>query len=310
MACLLLPLLVPRPSGAAPDTRTLAVLIVSDGRTAAHLQKEEQIIQFIHDSLDEQGMPHSALPILTYHTNRPDERIYCEKRLGIRSRDLVFLGLAQHQNQVVKKVILREPNVRDPKQAVMALIARAVAVWKPTPSVSPPTPTPDVPVYTPPATRQTLPVVIGTLRTYFHRNVFSIKVPSGWNRKDNSHDREAILVWIDPTVNGFVLVDVFDSPQRLSTTDQIALLENFLRSTLGKFPEFTQEGRSYGEGALVTWSYMNDDPSVKIVGRSYMKQTRRRVSIVTYGIPEEQFSALEPSLQTIVRSLRVMSGSI
>lgn len=131
LACLFAPvLLAPRPSSAAPAVpkQSLAVLIVSDGKTYAQRLKEEQIIALIHKSLDDQGLPREMMPILTYHTSQPAERAYCQKTLGIRPDDLVFLGLAQHKEHVVKKIMLRVPNVKDPEQAVATLFERAIAV--------------------------------------------------------------------------------------------------------------------------------------------------------------------------------------
>lgn len=110
------------------NTKSLVVLIVSNRDSKAQRLKEEQMITLIHQSLDEQGLPREVLPILTYHTNKRVEKAYCEKTLGIHEKDLVFLGLAQHKNLVVKKVVLRETNVKDATQAVGDLFGRAVAV--------------------------------------------------------------------------------------------------------------------------------------------------------------------------------------
>lgn len=161
---MLLPVVLGRPSVAAPAARpqSLAVLIVSDGRTRAQLQKEEQMIALIHQSLDNQGLPREVLPILTYHTNRPNERAYCERTLNIRARDLVFLGLAQHQNQVVKKVILRESNVKNAQQAVARLFERAVAVLTGATPVATPT-APTTPAYTPTPALEGTRIISATL---------------------------------------------------------------------------------------------------------------------------------------------------
>lgn len=157
-------LLAPLPSSAAPAVpkQSLAVLIVSDGKTYAQRLKEEQIIALIHKSLDDQGLPREMMPILTYHTNQPTERAYCQKTLGIRPNDLVFLGLAQHKDHVVRKIMLRVPNVKDPEQAVASLFERAIAVLtgtSPSPTGASPSPSwtetpeapndPDIPAFPP-----------------------------------------------------------------------------------------------------------------------------------------------------------------
>jgi hypothetical protein len=161
LVVLLLATLMPRVALGAP-AQSLAVLIVSDGRSAAQKAKEEQMIHLIHKSLDDQGLPREVLPILTYHTNKADERIYLERTLGIKTKDLVFLGLAQHQNLVVKKVILREPNVGNPEDAVASLFQRAVAVLT---GVNPDvTPSPDqTPIYTPHTTSSSTRIMSAVL---------------------------------------------------------------------------------------------------------------------------------------------------
>lgn len=113
---------------AAPSSNPLAVLIVGDLSNKALRQKEEEVIALIRQSMAEQGLPKEVLPILTYHVNVKSERVYCEKVLKIPKSQLLFIGLAEHKNLVVKKVIVREPNVKNPETAVYNLFRQAVAI--------------------------------------------------------------------------------------------------------------------------------------------------------------------------------------
>lgn len=122
---------------ASPTAHSLAVLIVGDETSHAMRQKEEELIGLIRSSLKEEGLPKEVVPILVYHINKADERAYCAKKLGITKKQLLFVGLAEHRNLVVSKVILREPNVTDPQQAVVNLVRRAVAVVSGIPETTP-----------------------------------------------------------------------------------------------------------------------------------------------------------------------------
>ncbi len=155
VACLTLPGIM-RPARSLPtlSPKNLAILIVSDSSSLAQRRKENQIVELIHRGLDDQGLPHSLLPILVYHMNKPAERAYCIHTLHIRPSDLVFVGLAEQRGDVVRSVILRETNVHDPAAAVASLLDKAIALitgsHSPTSNSSPSSPitpmgTPTVP---------------------------------------------------------------------------------------------------------------------------------------------------------------------
>lgn len=136
------------PSGGNP----LAILIVGDENSKALRQKEEEVVALIRQSMAEQGLPKEVLPILVYHMNKKSERAYCEKVLKIKPTQLLFLGLAEHKNLVVRKVIVREPNVKNPETAVVNLFRQAVAIITGIPPEDIPTPdktTPPTKVPTP-----------------------------------------------------------------------------------------------------------------------------------------------------------------
>jgi len=137
---ILLGTIVPAAAQAPSGGNPLAVLIVGDESSKALRQKEEEVVALIRQSMAEQGLPKEVLPILVYHMNKPKERAYCEKVLKIKRTQLLFLGLAEHKNLVVRKVIVREPNVKNPETAVVNLFRQAVAIITGIPPEDIPTP--------------------------------------------------------------------------------------------------------------------------------------------------------------------------
>lgn len=137
---ILLGTIVPAAAQAPSGGNPLAILIVGDENSKALRQKEEEVVALIRQSMAEQGLPKEVLPILVYHMNKKSERAYCEKVLKIKSTQLLFIGLAEHKNLVVRKVIVREPNVKNPETAVVNLFRQAVAIITGIPPEDLPTP--------------------------------------------------------------------------------------------------------------------------------------------------------------------------
>jgi hypothetical protein len=128
----------------APPTN-MAILIVGDETSKVMRQREEEVVRLIRQSAREQGIPKEVLPILVYHLNKPAERSYCEKKLRITRKQILFLGLAEHKNLVVSRVLARENNVTDAEKGVVDLFRQVVAVY----TGVPPEEQPKLPTYTP-----------------------------------------------------------------------------------------------------------------------------------------------------------------
>jgi len=135
---------------AAPTN--MAILIVGDETSKVMMAREEEVVRLIRQSAREQGIPKEVLPILVYHLNKPNERAYCEKKLKITRKQILFLGLAEHKNLVVSRVLARENNVTNAEQGVVNLFRRVVAVYTgipPEEQPKMPTTTPTTPPTTP-----------------------------------------------------------------------------------------------------------------------------------------------------------------
>lgn len=104
----------------------LAVLIVGDETSKAMRAKEDDIVHRIRTLMREQGLPRELLPVLVYHLNKPAERAYCEQKLGIKRKDLLFVGLAEHDDMVVRRVLLRQSHVSEARQVVNTVFKKAL----------------------------------------------------------------------------------------------------------------------------------------------------------------------------------------
>lgn len=92
---------------------TRCILIVTDRSRAAHKAFEETAVEEAGKS---RLVVEGRLPILTLHFDKPTERVYCEKTLGIRASALPLIGLAQQHGGVVVRVERRFDNVTDARE--------------------------------------------------------------------------------------------------------------------------------------------------------------------------------------------------
>jgi hypothetical protein len=118
----------------------LAVLIVGDETSATMRRKEDEIVRRLRSSMLEQGLPRELLPVLVYHLNKPAERAYCESRLAITRKDLLFVGLAEHEDLVVRRVLLRQSHVVEVKRVVGEVFKQALGALS---GVDAPSPAPE-----------------------------------------------------------------------------------------------------------------------------------------------------------------------
>lgn len=107
---------------------SVAILVVSDGTDPRMKELEAQATAFVKRLRQEQGLDKALLPILSYHFNVPAERKYCEEKLDIHKNDLLFVGVVQQQNMVVKKILKRSPRVQDPKSEAFQMFKRVALI--------------------------------------------------------------------------------------------------------------------------------------------------------------------------------------
>ncbi len=176
----------------------------------------------------------------------------------------------------------------------------------PSPRVSPsPSPSPAT------GRRQFKSVEIGELSTYTHKtNVFSLLAPDGWRSKDNSKPGEVIVLWTDPTRNGGLVADIFDVNYDPTQDDLTKLLQDFLKNSFEKEPDFfLREPKPQKDGSvLLIWGYTakaTGNINVKLLGNSFIERKGRRVAILSFIVPDEQFKELEKPLNRIINNYKI-----
>lgn len=155
---------------------------------------------------------------------------------------------------------------------------------------------------------KTQTVQVGSVGPYSYKTAFSVNAPQSWKLKTTTHSNEAVLMWTDPTGNALFIVDIVDAKSAMSPAQQKDLLTNFLKTSLGKNPDFKQQAEMSSKGARVVWSYMNAKLNIPIQGESFIGQSGKRLAIVTVGAPSEQWSTLKSELMGLVNSLKVLNG--
>lgn len=162
----------------------------------------------------------------------------------------------------------------------------------------------------PTAGAQLQDVEVGALETYTHsRELFSIDAPASWTRKDNSNDNEAIVTWTDPAENAFMQVDIFEQAQQQTNAELASFLKNYLEKTFSSQPDFTQdEAKESGPSMLIVWGYTGEGTGgikAPLLGNSFIKQVGDKLSLFTLVVPEQQFDALQGSLNDILGSYKI-----
>lgn len=122
LLALLLALLSPLQAAPAPR---LAILVVGPW-AKSQSPDETQLLRRVEELLAEVGKP-QVRPV-RYHFDVPQERKYCEGRLGIEKEDLLFVGVVQLDARgAVTKVLDRFPKA----QANVEVSAqKAVYQWR------------------------------------------------------------------------------------------------------------------------------------------------------------------------------------
>ncbi|BAU04924.1 protein kinase domain-containing protein [Fischerella sp. NIES-3754] len=157
------------------------------------------------------------------------------------------------------------------------------------------------------------PVVIGNLQTYsYDTGLFSIDVPQGWNLRDNSNANEVIIYWLDPTENGLIQVNVFNT-ENTPTQEE---LTNILKRFINKFesePDFRmdQPVRQNDGSVRITWSYTakSGNASGSLTANSFIKSQGDKISIDSYIVPSEQYKELLPTVNQVIASYKLNASA-
>ena len=119
-------LAVTRQVRAQESHRSLAILVVGDQRAGMLTMRELALYPRLAAWRARAHLTNASLPIIAYHFNKPDERVYCEKVLHIRRRNLLFVGIVRHLKRGPMKVVYRINNVVDPEDAADRIMEEVV----------------------------------------------------------------------------------------------------------------------------------------------------------------------------------------
>lgn len=178
-----------------------------------------------------------------------------------------------------------------------------LASSSPSPRVSP-SPSPS-------SRRRFKSVEIDNLSIYTHKTkAFSLPVPDGWKSKDNSKPGEVIVLWTDPTRNGGLVADIFDVDYNPTQDDLTKLLQDFLKNSFEKEPGFfLRDAKPQKDGSvLLIWGYTakaTGNIEVKLLGNSFIERKDKRVAILSFIVPNDQFKELEKPLNQIINNYKI-----
>lgn len=160
--------------------------------------------------------------------------------------------------------------------------------------------------------QDTKPVKFGKTATFEHESGwFSIDVPTAWTSKDTSKEGdEAIVTFSDPTGNAAIVVDVFSVDKPYDTDDLSALVSNFIKSKFKTYKKFSLGKPDVKNDTLVGVYFKYEQPlgklNIMMNGDSFVQiHDDKKIALVTYLIPAEQYKTAEKSAYAVLNSLQV-----
>jgi len=157
----------------------------------------------------------------------------------------------------------------------------------------------------------TQPIDMGQLQQYqASSGIFSIQVPASWTIEDQSSASEVLVRFSDAHDNSMVIADILARPPGQSSAQLSELLRAYLQQAYGMQPGFVQEAAQPQKDSsiLIVWGYTiraNTGRALRLLGNSFIEQHDGLVSILTIGLPAEQFPRLATAIDTILNSYHV-----
>jgi serine/threonine-protein kinase len=159
-------------------------------------------------------------------------------------------------------------------------------------------------------------VKIDRLETYtYSANLFSIKIPRNWQRRDRSTTGEAIVGWYDPTENAFVAVDVFsrEAFQQTGEIPQDRLSRFLVKAAQQQYraqPNFQLGAtETVNSGWLqIDWSYTvanKQGEKGRMLGYGFVRQDDDKISYIHFVVPEAQYPQLRSQIGKITTSYSI-----
>ncbi|NJK36128.1 MAG: protein kinase [Oscillatoriales cyanobacterium SM2_2_1] len=189
----------------------------------------------------------------------------------------------------------------------------------PTPNADRPEPTPTIkpdPTSTPTSTptmgsnTQFAQVEIAAYDQFQHSSgLFRLDVPMGWKLNDTTKPGEVIHIWLDPTSNALVGVDIFEAAEGTTDEKMVANLESFLRKTFGSNEGFYIESpvRQKDGSFLIVWGYTVrvEQARGRLLGNSFVERKGSKIAVLTTGVLSDQFPRLRQEYNRIINSFKV-----
>lgn len=160
------------------------------------------------------------------------------------------------------------------------------------------------------AAQSTQDVVFGPARDYVHKSGwFSVSTPQNWKVTDSSADGEVIVLVMDPTENGVLVVRVFEPKKGYTQAELGDYLTRFLNAQLGTFDGFTMGAlKSQKDGSLGLYFKYNSvigNAKYKMYGDAFIEQHNGLIGFLTLIMPEDQYVAKQKNAYNIVNSFRI-----
>ena len=153
-------------------------------------------------------------------------------------------------------------------------------------------------------------VKIDGLETYKHPSgLFQMDVPKGWIVKEKKNLQEIFVLWIDPTHNALILVDIFKASTETNNEQLTKLLEAYLKSTYASKPKFTAEKPlQLKDGSIqIVWTCdeVVKDVTAKIQSSSFISRNGDKISMITTSGIASQTPEFKEYFDRVVSSYKV-----
>ena len=189
----------------------------------------------------------------------------------------------------------------------------SVPTSQPSPSL-PINPTSESPQKPESAIDQFPQVEISNLETYtYNTGLFSINVPQGWIRTNNSESNHTLFSWLNKSQNplAYIHVEIFSITGKFNYKQLSDQLKTSLNHSFGSKPNlhFTMgQPKRLADGRVkITWRQALRSVIGGLTGNSFIEQHGNKISIYTDAVPQEQYARLEPMLKQIRNSYLINS---
>lgn len=162
----------------------------------------------------------------------------------------------------------------------------------------------------PTAPGKILPVEINQLEAFKHPSgLFSINIPQGWKKQENSQPNQLVTVWVNPPSKSLLLLNIIKvtskvPPEVLGKQLQELLQKEFAQQTNLKVsePNPQSNGRISVE---LSYQEQAGGNSITVVGNSFIEQQNDKISILYVGYPKLEGGNAQAKLNEVANSYKI-----